>query len=338
MRTLTLWVGTGLLIAVSSLAGAAQSSSPITGPSLGFLSDERGTTIWPLLGILGASVPGPALALPESIVQAAISPRHDYAIAVASENGEPVVVTLDLSNPAMVRLAGGRSNPGLIAMSPTGVSAALYEKQSGVLQVFSGLPAAPRLAFEFDAAALSGEVRDIAVSDDAKLALLNVGNETRTLWIVKGSTSALPVSVNQPSQMTFLANRPDALIADDAAQEVFVIEHLDQNPVRLPGIVLRNDGRRFSAVGASLDGRLIFVGQVGSEEITVTDLTTRTTAVVKCHCNSTGFFPLKGTSVFRLNGLPNRPITVLDASSLTPRTLIIPIDPDALARKGDNEQ
>jgi hypothetical protein len=238
----------------------------------------------------------------------------------------------------MARIAGGRSNPGLIAISPTGVSAALYEKQSGMLQVFSGLPGAPRLAFEFETAALRGEVRNIAVSDDAKLALVNVGNETRTLWIVNGTTSALPVSANEPSQMTFLANRPDALIADDAAQEVFVIEHLDQSPVRLPGIVLRNDGRRFSAVGASLDGRLIFVGQEVSEQITVTDLITRTTAVVSCHCNPTGFFPLKGTSVFRLNGLPNRPISVLDASSLTPRTLIIPIDPDALARKGDNEQ
>jgi hypothetical protein len=131
--------------------------------------------------------------------------------------------------------------------------------------------------------------------------------------------------------MTFVANRPDALIADDATQEVFRIEHLDQSPVRLPGIVLREEGRRFSAIGASVDGRLIFAAQEGSENITIADLEAQTTLVVPCQCNATGFLPLKGTSVFRLNGLPNRPITLLDASSSTPRTLILPIDPDALA-------
>ena len=36
--------------------------------------------------------------------------------------------------------------------------------------------------------------------------------------------------------------------------------------------------------------------------------------------------------MFRLNGLPNVPITVLDASSANPRTLIIPIDMAALTR------
>ena len=66
MSILRLGIGTGLLIALSSLSSAAQSGSTINGPSLGFVTNEDGTAIWPLLGILGASVPGPALVLPKA--------------------------------------------------------------------------------------------------------------------------------------------------------------------------------------------------------------------------------------------------------------------------------
>ena len=54
-------------------------------------------------------------------------------------------------------------------------------------------------------------------------------------------------------------------------------------------------------------------------------------------CKPTGFSALKGASVFRLNGLPDVPITVLDASSANPRTLIIPIDMAALTRPGKGQ-
>ncbi len=54
MRFLRLGIGTGLLIALSSLSWAAQSGSTINGPSLGYVTNENGTAIWPLLGILGA--------------------------------------------------------------------------------------------------------------------------------------------------------------------------------------------------------------------------------------------------------------------------------------------
>jgi len=331
MRSLRIWVGTGLLVALPALYSAAQNGSTLNGPSLGFVSDDKGITIWPLLGIPGASVFGPALALPESVTNAAISPQQDYVLAISAATGQPVVIRLDAQNLTSTPLVGSRSNPGVIAISPTGSSAALYEKSSRVLQLVSGLPAAPQVAHELDTSSLDGDVLDIAVNDDASVALVLAGNESRKLWTIQGDGSIAPVSAIQPSRVAFIAHRSDAVIADDATQEVFLLQSLDQGPVRMPGVVLRNGDRQFSAITASRDGRSLYIAQQGSEDISIVDLQTRETTVLSCACKPTAFFPLRGNSVFRLNGLSNGPISVLDASTSSPRTLFIPVDPNVLA-------
>jgi dipeptidyl aminopeptidase/acylaminoacyl peptidase len=336
MRVLKFWIGTAVLIALPTFYSSAQSGSSINGPSLGFVSNENGTKIWPLLGILGAAVPGQPLVLPESITNAAISPQHDYTVATSTATGQPVIIRLGIPDPVSLPVAGGRPNPSLIAISPTGSSVALYEKNSRVLQLVSGLPGSPQIAYELDISAAGDDVWDIAVSDDAALALVLAGNESRTLWAIQGSGAMTPVSATRPSRIAFFARRPDALIADDATQEVFLLQGLDQVPVRMPGIVLPEGNSQFSAIAASTDGRSIYVAQQGSEDVSIVDLQTRETTAVSCHCRPTVFFPLKGSSVFRLNGLSKGPIMVLDASASNPRTLFIPVDPAVLA--GDAEQ
>ena len=321
-------IGIGFLIVLCSLSVAGQAGAPLGGPTLGFITDENGTTIWPLLGVLGAAVPGQPLELSHAIVNATFSPQYNFALAIAAANTQPVLIRLDVSNPQIYSLPGARFNPGLIAISPAGGSAALYDRGSMVLQLLSGLPDSPRIAYEFDMSPLGGEVRGVAVSDDASLALVNTG----TVWLIDAKGPPLPVNAVQPSQMTFIANRHDALIADDATQEVFLLQSMDRNPVRLSGLVLRGNIRQFAAIAASADGRLIFASQSGSADIFILDLLTRRTSVVPCRCKPTVFSALKGASLFRLNGLPNGPITLLDASSANPRTLIIPIDMAALTR------
>jgi hypothetical protein len=331
MRALRIWIGIGLITALPAFDSVAQNGSSINGPSLGFVSDDKGTTIWPLLGILGAAVPGQPLALPDSITNAAISPAHDYALAISTPTGQPVIIRLDTPSLTSVPLVGGRSDPGWIAISPAGTSAALYDKSFGVLQLISGLPANPQIVSELDTSGLNGDVLDIAVSDDAQVALMLLGNESRTLWTIQKSGAMSTVSAIRPSHIAFFAHRSDALIADDATQEVFLLRNLDQAPVRAPGLVSKGADRQFSAIAASTDGRSLYIAQHGSEEISIVDLQTQETTVVSCPCRPTTFSPLKGSSVFRLNGLANGPITVLDASSSSPRTLFIPMDPNVLA-------
>ena len=342
MRALTVCIGTGSLVAILCVCGAAQTAPAINGPSLGFVADKEGATIWPLLGILGASVPGPPLVLPQDIRDAVISPRHDYALAIAGTNAEVVLVDLTAANPTINPVPGARPQANLISLSPTGAAAALFEKQTGRLQLVSGLPSAPQVVREFDASILSGEVLGIAVSDDARLALVNaihIDDKTRTLWLVGRGDSAAPLSVSRPSHITFIANASSALIVEQDVQAVVLMEHLNDNPVRLPGIVMRESGHPIAAIAASRDGRSIFVAQEGSDDISVTDLQSRTTVVVACHCKPTVFSPLKGTSVFRLNGLSTGPIAVLDARpGFPPRTLIIPLDPSTFSEKAQGER
>ena len=57
------------------------------------------------------------------------------------------------------------------------------------------------------------------------LALLNfTTGEDSTLWVVNPTGSRWVLPAQHPSAATFLAGRHDAVIADDAAQEVFVME------------------------------------------------------------------------------------------------------------------
>jgi hypothetical protein len=342
MRALTVCIGTGLLVAILCVSGAAQTAPAINGPSLAFVADKEGATIWPLLGILGASVPGPPLVLPQDIRDAVISPRHDYALAIAGTNAKVVLVDLTVANPTINPVPGVRPQSTLLSLSPTGAAAALFEKQTRQLQLVLGLPAAPQVVREFDASTLPGEVLGIAVSDDAKLALVNAiqaDDETRTLWLVGREDSASPLSVSRPSHVAFIANTSSALIVEQDIQEVVLMQHLNDNPVRMPGIVMRESGHPIAAIAASHDGRSIFVAQEGSEDISVTDLQSRTTVVVPCHCKPTVFSPLKGTSVFRLNDLSTGPITVLDARpGLPPRTLIIPVNPSKFSKEAQGER
>src|SRR5690349_20438774 len=64
----------------------------IGGPILGFLPDQNGTVIRPIMGIPGASTPGQPLKLSVDILGAAISPRQDYAIASRSTDAQVVVI------------------------------------------------------------------------------------------------------------------------------------------------------------------------------------------------------------------------------------------------------
>jgi hypothetical protein len=326
MRVLKQVVGTGLLIALSNLVAIAQSAS-VGGPILGFVGDEHGASIRPVLGILGASVLGDHLALPSGIVRATIAPKNDYALAVQREDGQAVIVNLDIGSPTVVPLASAVTNATILKTSPMGTAAALYTADSKRLQIFSGVPGAPSVAFEFDASILPGDIVGIAVSDDAQLAIVSIGkSESDGLWAVNASGAWL-LTASGRSLATFLANRHDAVVAEDALQEVSLLQDIDGSPARLPLFMFTEQQKPFSGVAVSGDGKTTFVTQHGSENITILDLATGSPAVLSCGCKPTGLFPLKDTSAFRLNGLSGRPISVLDVSTQDARFVVIPPDP-----------
>jgi hypothetical protein len=124
----------------------------------------------------------------------------------------------------------------------------------------------------------------------------------------------------------FLANRRDAVIADDGTRELSLFVDIDRAPSRWPLLGFGEEAPPFAELGTSVLGSTILVAQRGSESITILDLEAGSTTVHPCGCNPTGFFPLKGEAAFRLNDFGNGPISVLDISSDGVRTVLIPPD------------
>ena len=327
---------TALMITVFGFLAAAQSGS-LAGPTLGYVQDDQGTSLWPILGVLGASLLGPRLELSAGIAGVTISPKHDYAIAIRTEDAQVVIVNLNIEGPKLAPIADALANASMFGISPTGVAAALYSNASKRLQVLSGLPLTPSVVFEFDASPLPGEVNGIAVTDDAQLALVSVGNaESGGLWAAN-VWGSWPLTEGR-TLMTFVAFRHDVVIAEDAAQRVSLLQSIDQNPSVLPLWVFDDEPRPFSGVAALASGGTVFVSRRGSGDITVIDPETQSLSVRSCGCEPTGFFPLKGTPAFRLNGLFGGPMTVLDISSPDAQMVVIPPDPNMVAALSGRQQ
>lgn len=337
MRAFANWTWSAVAILCFGIAAFGQDEPPlINGPILGFVPDASGAAIQPIIGVLGASVVGPPLLLDSEIRNAVISPKQNYALATRGDNAEVVLIRLGLDSVTMTSLDRFRAGADLIAISPSGSAAATYTHDTKVVQSITGLAQAPEAGFEFNASDIPGRLQAMAISDDAALALLNftTGNDS-TLWVVNSTGSRWLLPAQHPSAATFLAGRHDAVIADDAAREVFLIRGVDQEASRIPVASFGDGFDRIAGVAASADGLRIFITSTKSETITLVDLETSLSTALPCHCVATGLHPLKGTSVFRLSNPSDGAVAVLDASSAEPRIIVLPV---ATAGKAPNPQ
>jgi len=323
MRVLLNW--STLVILSFGVAAFGQDQSAINGPFLGFVEDANGASIQPIRGVLGASVVGQPLALDSEIRNAVISPKQDYALAIRSWSGEAVLIRLGSDPVRLDSLNGIHPGANRIAISPSGTAAAVFG-QDRIVQSIRRLPDTPQLVFEFDASDIPGHLQGMAVADDGTLALLNFMTPgDTTLWVASSNGSRWVLPAQRPSAAIFLTNRHDALIADDAAHEVFLLSNIDQEAARLPVASFGDGFDSFSGIAATDDGRHVFVSSRKSETVTLVDLEQGVSTALPCHCQATGFRALKGASVFRLSDLTGDPIAILDASSAEPRIIVLPI-------------
>jgi hypothetical protein len=326
MRALFTW---SVLVIVSfGIAAFGQDQSTINGPLLGFVEDPDGASIQPIQGVLGASVVGRALVLDSEIRNAVISPTQDYALAIRSASAEVVLIRLGSDPVRLDSLSGVRAGANRIAISPSGTAAAVFGQDR--VQSIRRLPDTPELVFEFDTSDIPGHLQGMAVADDGMLAVLNFMTPgDTTLWVVSANGSRWVLPAQRPSAASFLTNRHDVLIADDAAQEVFLLSNIDQEAARLSVASFGDGFYAFSGVAASEDGLHVFISRMKSDTVTLVDLEQGSSAAIPCQCQVTGFRALKGASVFRLSDLTEGPIAILDASSAGPRIVVLPVARDA---------
>jgi hypothetical protein len=145
-----------------------------------------------------------------------------------------------------------------------------------------------------------------------------------------GAVQRLPV--DQPSAAAFFANRHDAIISSDASQSAAILLDAGQTAIQVPLVPAINGMAGFSSIAASDDGGRVFLEDAQSGNIAIVDVQTRTSVVVPCGCQPTGFYRLKGNSIFGLSEASQQPIRVLDASSTVPRIVFIRPNLSVVAR------
>jgi len=323
MRVLLIW--SVLVIASFGIAAFGQDQSAISGPILGFIEDPNGASIQPIRGVLGASVLGQPLVLGSEIRNAVISPKQDYALAVRTDGGEVVLIPLASDPVSLNSLSGVHPGATRIAISPSGTAAAVFG-QDRTVQSIRRLPSTPELVFQFDVSDIPGDLQGLAIADDGTLAVLNFMTPGEaTLWVVSSNGSRWVLPAQRPSAATFLTNRHDVVIADDAAQQVFLLSNIDQEASRFSVASFGDGFQAFSGVAASDDGLRVFVTSRKPDSVTLIDLERGLSVPLPCQCQATGFRALKGTSVFRLSDLTDSPIAILDASSAEPRIVVLPV-------------
>src|SRR5260370_510514 len=153
MRTILLTLLTSTVASVTAFA-------QIGGPVLGYVPDHgRVRTVY---GIPATAAVGAALEQDREFARIAISPPQDYALAVAVDSGEALVVRPGVPTSQVDGATGGADR---IIMSPRGSAAALWFSSTSHLQIVKGLPLSPSVQ-DVDAGFLGAAPGALAVSDD----------------------------------------------------------------------------------------------------------------------------------------------------------------------------
>ena len=323
MRFLPIVICICLASAIAGMAEAQAQTPSINGPLVGFLPDEAGASIFPIIGIPGASLLTTPIQLNAAIRRAVIAPRQDYALAIS--NSDASVVVVDLAGTSVLRIDGVQTAPALLAISPGGAAAGVYNDSSQTVQVVQGLPSAPAVAYSLDASQIVGRAAALSISDDGAVVLIKTTTDQGSgLWVINSSGAVSRLPIAQPSAAAFFANKEDAIVSDDATQSAFIVMDAGRAATQVPLVSAIDGMTGFSSIAASDDGGKVFLQDGSSGKVAIVDVQTRTWNVMGCGCQATGLMRLKGNSVFRFANASTQPVMVLDASGIEPRIVVVP--------------
>jgi hypothetical protein len=319
----------GKSAALSPVSAAEQSeSSPdgvIQGPVLGYFFDPSRGSLHPIRGIPGSSYVADPMPLGFSVKIAAVSPLHNYMLAVDNVSGEVKVVDVTVVPPAAIPIPGaGRADR--IVLSPRGDAAALYDRAQRTIQFVSGLPANPSVEGSVDLSSLDGVITAIAISDDGEVGLVATsGRNSGSVYVLKTGQDPRPiVSVGRVLALAFVERSHDAVIADYDKNEVLLVQQVDGSAQPVP-LASGNDGIVHpNAIIATADGRRALVASSDSRRVAFVPLSGGPTEFVSCRCEPTTLARLNGNSMFQLTTASGQPLFVLDASRAEARILFVP--------------
>jgi len=243
-----------LAIALAITASLAFGQAPPTnsGPALGFVPASIASQLQPILGIPGASRLGDPIALANTVTNIYLAPGQTYALAAQGPSDPVALVILRVAgvmqtNLSLSALPGALAKPDLVAFSPLGQSAALYSQAAGRIQVFAGLPNAPRLSQQIS---FADTVALLAVSDDAHAVLISDG--LGNAYSLAQNAAPAPIyHTTEISVLAFVPQTHDAIICDPVADIAAVAQAVDGIQMIVPpasgcqpqGATVTSDGK-----------------------------------------------------------------------------------------------
>jgi len=293
---------------------AAQVSTKVSGPILGYVWGSADGKLRPLQGILGSATIGAPADTGFEITQAlALDGRHflastdaDASLDVINTEGEPFVVATIPNAPA---------NPSLATGSRKGLAAALYYASERHVRIVSGFPASPTVAYNISVSPEISDISRMAVRDDGNLLIFvepQPDHDRIYCWTPSSGQNLLMLA-DSVTDVALMKNG-DAIVADAKANQVFSVIDPVGAAVKVVLLEDKNAVSNTTSVAASDDNRIYIAGAADGTILTL-DTTGQMLQSVKCNCRLSGLFPLSD-SMYRLSSQTDRTIYILkiDAS------------------------
>ena len=277
---------------------AAQTTAPIRGPFLGYVFD-RGAGLRPILGIPGAASIGEPIVANAGIATAAVAAERNYALVIAGDDRSPMLIDTESGELRAIPDVG----PGVdrVVLSPSANAAILYRKDLNRVDVITGLPGNPSLAWNSD---LTAEPVALAVADDAEelmatdaMSVIRINRSGDKRQILGGDIAS--VAYRRQSRDVLIAERLGRLLLINDSGDQTTLFTADRDSFGDP-IAVSSDRRR--AYLASQSRIAIVPLEVGAADI------------VECSCSISVLDRMEGESVFRLTELGSGPLWLLDGT------------------------
>jgi hypothetical protein len=294
-------------------AGAllAQSAGAWSAPTLGYWYDSESRSLRVVRGVPGAASLDSDVPLGSKAHSATVDPGRRYALVLpgSSEEGGTVLL-LDLRSGAS-RSLDGASAATRIVLSPSG-SAAVLATDSGVAQVWTGLPEAPSLSREVTLGAASA----VAISDDAQA--LAVARDTGLYLLGEGERQL--AAGDSFSALAFARESHTLAAADRGSNQVFLFREGAETAT----LATAPEGvAEPSALSFSGSGERLLVANRAAKSVLVIDVASKRVTPLTCDCEPSTMTRAQGDAVFQVSEPFEKQIFFIDADAAEPRLFAV---------------
>jgi DNA-binding beta-propeller fold protein YncE len=269
---------------------------------------------------------GPALAVPQ-LSKWAVSADRDYLIGVTAGSGR-LVLARELSRGGRVSALGRWGlHDAVIAVSPSGRTAATYDSGLGRVLVFTGLPERPVLAWSRDLPLAAGEMTSLAVRDDGEQVAAAHGG---ALLTYDRDGERRLASLAGRAAVTYRPDSDEVLYSDAGGNTLSWIR--SGGVLTLAG---EADGITSpAAIATALDGRRVFVANQDPPAVIAVDIERGQVERHEVPKAPTTLRRLAGPASFQLHEADDGTVYVLTAEGARARVAFVPPPDDAAAEGG----